>query len=62
MNSCMDKLTKTIDGFNGEVAKQLHWYDEDIAGIYQGHVALGNAVSKVQENQANLHEETKLLH
>ena len=33
MNSRMDELAKTVDGFKGEVAKQLHWHDEDIAGI-----------------------------
>ena len=33
MNSCMDELAKTVDGFKGEVAKQLHWHDEDIVGI-----------------------------
>ena len=62
MNSCMDELTKIVDGFKGAVAKQLHRHDEDIAGIQQGHVALGNAVTKVQENQANLHEDTEMLH
>ena len=61
MNSRMDELTKIVDGFKGKVAKQLHRHDEDIAGIQQGHVALGNAVTKVQENQANLHKDTEML-
>ena len=58
----MDELTKTVNGLKGEVANQLHQYEKYIAGIQQGHVALGNAVSKVQEKQANLHEDTELLH
>ena len=33
MNSHMDELAKSVDGFKGEVAKQFQWYDEDIAGI-----------------------------
>ena len=33
MNSCMDELTKTVDGFKGEEAMQLYRHDEDIAGI-----------------------------
>ena len=33
MNLRMDELAKTVDGFKGEVAKQLRQYDEDIAGI-----------------------------
>ena len=62
MNSGMDELAKTVNSFKGEVAKQLHRHDENIAGIQQGHIALGNAVTKVQENQANLHEDTEMLH
>ena len=33
MNSRMDELAKTVGGFKGEVAEQLHRHDEDIAGI-----------------------------
>ena len=33
MTSRMDELAKTVDGFKGEVAKQLHRHDEDVAGI-----------------------------
>ena len=33
MNSRMDELARTVYGFKGEVAKQLHQHDEDISGI-----------------------------
>ena len=62
MNSRMEMLAKTVDGLNGEVAEQLQWHYEDIAGMQQGYVVLRNAVTKVQENQAKLHEDTEMLH
>ena len=46
----MDDLAATLGGFKGEVAKQLQRHEEDISGIQQGHVEMGNKVAKVQEN------------
>ena len=46
----MNDLAATVAGFKEEVARQLQRHEEDISGIQQMHIEIGNAVAKVQNN------------